>query len=138
MRLGFMMERQYIPYSKWFGTGFAQLTCAPRMLPGLQGALSAPTWPEREEYLCQVYQTAAEMHNALGITLPVETLPSLYFGRPFRVIHGDAIAAKIKGAIRDEGVLELTPDIGSVNQFLASVDVLNSADQRLKLCALYD
>ena len=54
------------------------------------------------------------------------------------MIHGDAIAAKIKGAIRDEGVLELTPDIGSVNQFLASVDVLNSADQRLKLCALYD
>jgi hypothetical protein len=138
MRLGFMMERKYIPYSKWFGTGYSRLSCAPRLLPALQGVLSAVTWKEREEYLCQAYTQAAEMHNALRITPPVATQSSLYHNRPFRVIHGDEIAAQIKKAIRDERVLSLMPDIGSVNQFLVSVDVLSDNDLRQKLRVLYD
>ncbi len=138
MRLAFMMERQYIPYSKWFGTGFSRLACAPRLQPALQDVLSAPTWPEREEYLCQAYMLTAEMHNTLGITQPVETQPTLYHDRPFRVIHGDEIAAKIKTAIRDEGVRRLPPDIGSVNQFLVSVDVLDNHGRRQKLRGLYE
>jgi len=138
MRLGFMMERQYIPYSKWFGTGFSRLACAPRLTGALQGVLSAATWGQREEYLCQAYTLTAEMHNVLGITPPVETQPSLYHGRPFRVIHGDEIAAKIKAAIRDERVRCLPEDIGSVNQFLVSVDVLNNNGLRQKLRGLYE
>ena len=138
MRLGFMMERQYIPYSKWFGTGFSRLACAPNLLPALQGVLSAADWLEREKYLCQAYTLAAEMHNALGITPPVATQPSLYHERPFRVIHGDEIAAQIKQAIRDERVLSLPPDIGSVNQLLVSVDVLTDRALRQKLRVLYE
>lgn len=33
MRLCFLMEKQYAPYPKWFGTAFAQLDCAERLLP---------------------------------------------------------------------------------------------------------
>ena len=33
MRLGFLMERRYAPYSKWFGSAFAQLGCAARLTP---------------------------------------------------------------------------------------------------------
>ena len=68
----------------------------------------------------------------------METQPSLYHGRPFRVIHGDEIAAKIKAAIRDERVRCLPEDIGSVNQFLVSVDVLNNNGLRQKLRGLYE
>ena len=28
MRLAFLMEREYIPYAKWFGTAFTQLNSA--------------------------------------------------------------------------------------------------------------
>ena len=138
MRLGFMMEREYIPYSKWFGTGFSRLACAPRLLPALQGVLSAVDWLEREERLCQAYTIAAETHNALGLTPPVATQPSLYHERPFRVIHGDEIAAQIRQAIKDERVRALPPGIGSVNQILVSVDVLTEASLRQKLRVLYD
>lgn len=138
MRLGFMMERQYIPYSKWFGTGFSRLACAPRLLPVLQGVLAAATWLDREAPLCQAYKMVAEMHNALRITPPVTTQPTHYFGRPFRVIHGDQVAHEIQKSVRDDRVRSLPPEIGSVNQFLVSVDVLTRSDFRQKLRGLYE
>src|SRR5207237_133961 len=33
MHLCMLMERQYAPYSKWFGSAFARLTCAPVLTP---------------------------------------------------------------------------------------------------------
>ncbi|MCB0058155.1 MAG: DUF4037 domain-containing protein, partial [Caldilineaceae bacterium] len=36
MRLCFLMERQYAPYLKWFGTAFKQLPCAAELYPLLQ------------------------------------------------------------------------------------------------------
>ena len=38
MRLCFLMERQYAPYSKWFGTAFSRLACAPELSPLLWNA----------------------------------------------------------------------------------------------------
>ena len=35
MRLCFLMERQYAPYSKWFGTAFSRLACGPELSPTL-------------------------------------------------------------------------------------------------------
>lgn len=46
MRLCFLMERQYAPYSKWLGTAFSRLECAPRVGPSLTSALAADTWSE--------------------------------------------------------------------------------------------
>ncbi|HVO42603.1 MAG TPA: DUF4037 domain-containing protein [Aggregatilineales bacterium] len=39
MALCFLMERQYAPYSKWFGSGFARLHCAPQLTPLLQRSI---------------------------------------------------------------------------------------------------
>ncbi len=39
MRLCFLMERQYAPYPKWFGTAFQQLNAAATLTPILQQAL---------------------------------------------------------------------------------------------------
>ena len=99
MRLCFLMEEQYAPYPKWFGTAFAWLACAKTLAPSLRRAQFAETWAEREQGLIEAYQLVAEMHNALGIT---EALPATvrdFFGRPFKVmaLHGfaDALRARI-------------------------------------------
>jgi hypothetical protein len=131
MRLGFLMENQYPPYSKWFGAGFAHLVCAVTLTPALEGALAASAYPEREGYLCQAYEIVARMHNELGITAPVAVQPSFYFGRPFKVIHGGTIAGQIQKAIGDERIRRL-PCIGSVNQYLSAVDVLDD----VRLCGI--
>ena len=44
MRLCFLMERQYAPYPKWFGTGFSKLACAPTLTPVFERALAAQSW----------------------------------------------------------------------------------------------
>jgi Domain of unknown function (DUF4037) len=99
MRLCFLMERQYAPYSKWFGTAFARLACAAELSPLLWKALRAETWPERETALTAAYEQVAAMHNALHITEPVPTEVHQMWNRPFKVLWGDfpgALCAQIK------------------------------------------
>ena len=43
MRLGFLMERQYAPYPKWFGTAFQRLACAPHS----RKISDSRNWPRR-------------------------------------------------------------------------------------------
>ncbi len=52
MRLAFLMERQYAPYSKWFGTAFGRLSCAPALMPHLWQAQIAQTWQARGSPSC--------------------------------------------------------------------------------------
>jgi hypothetical protein len=103
MRLCFLMERQYAPYSKWFGTAFSQLTCAAELSPILWKALQAETWPERENALMAAYEVLAAMHNALHLTEPVSTEVHQMWDRPFKVVWGDFPGA-LQAQIQDPAV----------------------------------
>ncbi|MGI8721239.1 MAG: DUF4037 domain-containing protein [Geodermatophilaceae bacterium] len=48
MKLAFLIDRRWAPYSKWLGRAFAELRLAPRLSPLLQAALGADRWRERE------------------------------------------------------------------------------------------
>jgi hypothetical protein len=41
MHLAFLLQREYIPYGKWLGTGFSRLRCAAGLEPVLMPALDA-------------------------------------------------------------------------------------------------
>lgn len=125
MRICFLMEREYAPYPKWFGTAFAALECAPRVQPALGRALAATTWKEREAGLCDAYREAAQMHNDLSLTDPLPTEPSPFWDRPFRVIHGDRFASALRAGILDPEVKRIAERrlIGSVDTFSDSTDV---------------
>lgn len=137
MRLCFLIERRYAPYAKWFGTAFKRLACYHRIGPLLDGILTAPTYPKREPFLIRAYTLAAEMHNALQITPPLETRTRTYSGwhafnagkgelaiddpgntRPHQVIFAGRFESAIRAAIHDPQVLALVPNLGSVSQFL--------------------
>lgn len=139
MNLCFLMEKQYAPYSKWFGTAFSRLACGPRLTPIFHEVLAAPGWQEREEHLCRACEIVAAMHNALGITDPLPAQVSPFFDRPFRVIHAGAFAAAIKQLIHDEDVRRIAAhtDIGAVEQFSTSTDLLSSASLCTRLRSLY-
>jgi len=129
-----LMEKQHAPYPKWFGTAFAQLKCANQLSPMLRSVMLAQSWREREQSLSQAYEALAEMHNALDITEALPTRVSNYFGRPFKVIHGDHFAAAIKAQIHDEAVKSIPVNIGSIDQFSDSTDLLaNTERRRLKI-----
>ena len=135
MNLCFLMERQYAPYIKWFGTAFAQLDCAATLMPILTRVLEADSWQEREQHLTSAYEFVAVMHNDLGLTEPLPTQVSHFHNRPFLVIHGGSFVEALRAAITDEQVLALPTNLGGIDQFVDSTDVLSNPRRfdRLKL-----
>jgi uncharacterized protein DUF4037 len=130
MRLCFLLERRYAPYSKWLDTAFAQLACAERLAPQLANVLTASAWTERGEWLADVYHIVATMQNALAITGSLDPTPRFYHDRPFRVIHAERFANALAAMIRDERLRRVIDSIGlvgAVDQFADSVDVLAHA-----------
>lgn len=124
MRLCFLMERQYAPYIKWFGTAFAELDCAESLTPILRQVLSADTWQGREKHLSAAYEFVAAKHNDLGITEPLSARVSQFHDRPFLVINADRFADGIRAAITSEEVRALPENVGGIDQFVDSADVL--------------
>lgn len=137
MRLAFLLEKRYAPYSKWFGSHFQRLGLAPQLSAHLVAALAAGDWQTRQEALCRCYETLAERQNALGLTEAVETRCSPFHNRPFPVIHGDEIATRLQAAISDP-VIRSWKLWGGVNQFSSSTDLLEDASALGRLRALYD
>ncbi len=123
MRLCFLIERQYAPYSKWLGTAFARLKCSNRLLPIFGKALSARVWQKREAHLCDAYVLLAEMHNALRITERVEPEITNFFTRPYRVIFAKRFVEAIRNVIRDDAMKNTRDPIGGVDQFADCTDV---------------
>jgi hypothetical protein len=136
MRLAFLLERRYAPYSKWFGTGFSRLPLGAQLGPHLAAALAAGTYPAREEQLCAAYSLCATRLNDLQILPPVPVEPVWFFSRPFKVINGGHIAACLRASIADPAVRAL-PLVGSVNQFSDSTDLLESVEVLGKMQTLY-
>lgn len=122
MRLGFLIERTYAPYDKWFGSAFVQLACGAYLGPILQAVLRADDWRTREHHLSRAYAIVAELHNGLGITAPLPTAVSPYYDRPYQVIHGGRFAAAIRDAIADDGLRGIAAEVGSVNQLIDATD----------------
>ena len=85
MRLFFLMEHRYAPYDKWLGTAFARLPCGPLVMPLLSAALDARRYPRIEARLAALYRNAAEMHNALAVTEPLDPTPRPFFP-PFHTL----------------------------------------------------
>jgi Domain of unknown function (DUF4037) len=67
MRLCFLMERRYSPYSKWLGAAFSRLDCAQELEPVVRAALRGGSWQEHEPHLCAAYEFVARMHNEMGL-----------------------------------------------------------------------
>ncbi|BBB47580.1 DUF4037 domain-containing protein [Pelolinea submarina] len=125
MCLCFMMERKYYPYSKWFGSAFAQLKCSGQVLPVLLKVMSAGSWQERQDHLCAAYEFIAAMHNSLRITEQLPAKVSQFHKRPFMVIQAEEFACVIRDQIKDEQVLALPKNLGAFDQFINSTDALN-------------
>jgi hypothetical protein len=138
MKLCFLMERQYAPYSKWFGTAFAELKSAPTFMPIFERVLNAQTWPKRERHLSAAYEAAAEQFNGLGITPPLPAQVSSFHDRPYQVIHSGQFVEAIQAAITDEAVRRLPLNLGSVDQFVDSTDVLDEVKRLRKLKSIYE
>ena len=136
MHLCFLLEKQYAPYSKWFGTAFSQLDCASALAPVLEGVLRADTWSQRQDALAAAYQYVAALHDTLGITPPVQIEVQQMWNRPFTVPWGD-FPGMLRAQITDPAVLRIADQYptGGIDQVR---EILWNPRWRRRLLRLFD
>jgi Domain of unknown function (DUF4037) len=123
MRLWLLMHRRYPPYSKWLGSAFAQVPGGAGLGRHLAAALAAAGWAARERELVRAYRIAAEAHNGVGLTEPLDPGTRPYYDRPYQVLDAGRFAAALSAAITDPLVRRLGPD-GTADQVLDSTPAL--------------
>lgn len=114
MGMGFLFERRYAPYPKWFGSGFSRLPIATVLTPHLEAALRAEAWQERGDALAAAYLALAQWQKAHDIA-PFGPVIGPYFDRPFTTINADDAVASAMAAIVDPAIAAL-PVVGAVDQ----------------------
>jgi hypothetical protein len=139
MRLGFLIERRWAPYGKWFGRAFGELECAAELKPLLDGALSAPEWREREQFITGAASALAGKTNALNLAKKIDPAPRKFHERDIRVISAERFTIALAGEIRDPVLRGLIDRLGvrhghiprlpgTVDQAVDSTDALSTPD----------
>ena len=105
IKITFLLEREYYPYSKWLGTAFKPLASYPKLMPHFWGVLHAAEWQEREQHLSAAYTTVLALHNRVAGLPAVEPQVSRFHERPFLVSHAGRIATGLRAAIEDKSIL---------------------------------
>ena len=136
MRLCFLLERRYAPYSKWLGSAFAGLESAADVGPGLERMLDARDFAEREAGWVAAVEFIAMRHNALGLTEPLDPTVRLFHGRPFRVLDAGRFANATIETVHDP-LLRSLPRTGSIDQLVDSTDVLSHGEVARTFTAIY-
>jgi hypothetical protein len=132
MRLCFLHERHYAPYSKWLGSAFRRLAAHDEIAPALAATLAATDFQAREEAFLAAVEAAARRQNELGITEPVDTTIRGFHSRPFRVLGSSRFVDACLERVEDEWLRSL-PLVGAIDQFVDSTDVLSSPETARRL-----
>ena len=124
VRLCFLQERRYAPYSKWLGSSFRDLAASSELGDRLLDVLGAGDYERREAALVDAVQTLAARHNALAITAPVDESVGMFHGRPYRVLGSSRFVDACLERVSDDWLRSL-PLVGGIDQFVDSTDVLS-------------
>ncbi|MBD5787751.1 DUF4037 domain-containing protein [Cellulosimicrobium terreum] len=128
MHLGFLLDRRWPPYAKWFGTVFADLPRAGAAAPALRDALAADGWQEREAALGRALEILHAVQGDVGLPVAARAVEQ-YWGRPYLGV-GPVPEAVVATIVAPE-VRGLPHGVGSVEQWVDGVDVLMPPGLRL-------
>jgi Domain of unknown function (DUF4037) len=135
MWLAFALSRQWAPYPKWRGTAFQSLGVAAGLATPLAAATAAPGWRARESGLAEACEVLLSAQRALGLPAPASAVIP-FWDRPYRTVS-DAVKEMLLADVTDPHVIRLPPSIGSIEQWISSVDVLAHPARRSALQDAY-
>jgi hypothetical protein len=135
MWLAFAVSRRWPPYPKWRGIAFGALDLAAGLSGPLAAVATAPDWHDRESGLAQACEVLLNAQRARGLPAPASAVTP-FWDRPYRTVD-DAVPQALLADITDPQVTGLSALIGSIEQWVSSVDVLASPDRRSALRAAY-
>jgi hypothetical protein len=123
MKLCFYLERQYIPYSKWFGSLFAHLNCAPGLQPLFARLLESTDLQEKESLFAEVYTLIGQMHNAIHLTEPIDFSMQNFYGRPYQVIFASRIVEQLIDSLTEVSLKGVNLALIGMEQLTDGVDM---------------
>jgi hypothetical protein len=135
MHLAFLTGRRWMPYRKWRGTVFASLPAAAHLSGLLASAVTAPAWKDREDALAAAAAEVLAAQRARG--LPVtDTATVPFWDRPYRTVP-DELPARLLSGISDPWLASLPAELGSLEQWADSHQILAQPHRRAALQAAY-
>ena len=137
MNLHFLQQREYIPYSKWFGTAFQKRPGADELKGGFTSILAAANWKEREEHLSIAYGKAGDNHNALRLTEKIDTTIRNFHGREYLVMSAGNFADSLHSIIKDPEVASLKR-LGNIDQITDNSSILEHIEVARRAMHLYE
>ena len=137
VKLCFLMERRFAPYDKWLGTAFRNLSCRPALAPLLDSALNARTYAELEPALVELYRRLGELHNALGVTGPMDASPRRFFTRPYVVMRSDRFANALLRVVQSEDLRRIPVRMGGIDQLVDNTDFIENPSVYRRTLGLY-
>ena len=138
MKLAFLMEKQYAPYSKWLGTAFGRLKLA-KTDARLAGCITGENMESEREEIGPGILNRGQTAQRFEITKPLPTTVSKYFGRPFLVIHGDKFASAIKEAIPSSSPLNpVTNPLNTTSPYTMRLSFAGAATGVAEIGSLID
>ena len=106
VRITFLVDSRYAPYSKWLGMAWALLPSASTLEPYLQAALSSGQWQQREAALAMLFSELAQRQVEAGIEGALPPRIDNYHSRPFRIANADEIAHSLRAGIAAQRLRE--------------------------------
>lgn len=123
IRLTFILEKKYFPYSKWLTRSFTSLKRAKKLHPLLLDILKAADWRIREKLLCEAYLILLDQQNKLNITPEIKLTPESYFSRDQTVVNIDKITEELKKLLKPP-LSDIKYQIGSLDHFIDETSIL--------------
>lgn len=118
MSLAFMIERQYLPYAKWFGTAFLNLQSGKKLYPHMKQILYEKNWGKRQKYMAKAAKILAQRHNELTITDKLPIRFTKFPGRNYLVLDTGVFIHKLHNEIKNEQLKNLKYPLGVIDQFI--------------------
>lgn len=123
--MAFMLEKEYIPYEKWFGVAFSRLPIATTLKPILLDVLKENQWDQREKLLVDAYLLLARKHIQLGLIPNIEIKAIRYYNRPQLIVPIQKITRELVKGI-DARYKDIRYQMfGTINQFVDSSNLLD-------------
>jgi hypothetical protein len=136
IRLTFLVERTWAPYTKWLGRAFAGLALADRLDPLLRAAVRADDRHVREDAIVSAAAVVAAATNDLRLCPPVDPSPRRFHTRDIRVLGAERLTVALTAPITDPQLRALLARVGvrhgtvgvlpgTIDQAVDSTDVLS-------------
>jgi len=118
MRLGFLLEARYAPYSKWLGSAFSTLELAQELVPVLAAAVTSPVGDGPASLSSALESLGTLTNERFGLT--VDASRRQYFTRAIEVAPADEFSAALLATITAPRIASLAITIGNVDMLFGT------------------